>query len=166
MNSNHSEEELDADSAAGYHIPEEGQEHLDGLPNNDNVAHQRKSTFPTFPNSCGKKSAAWADPDDQNIHVSLASDKRLRKLRDGPQEDTIGGRDYEARLRRQYVFCFVYQKRVTDSKLALDMKRCILPLSGLSHLVTGFIGGNDEELPNLQSPWKLDRKQREVSQTF
>ncbi|KAF8584954.1 WD40 repeat-like protein [Ramaria rubella] len=46
--------------------------------------------------------AAWDDPDDQNVQVSLASDKRLRKLRDAPLEDVVGGREYEARLRRQY----------------------------------------------------------------
>ncbi|EPQ61287.1 WD40 repeat-like protein [Gloeophyllum trabeum ATCC 11539] len=50
----------------------------------------------------GRKAPAWTDPDDQQIQVSLASNKRLRKLRDAPTEDTVGGREYERRLRRQF----------------------------------------------------------------
>lgn len=49
-----------------------------------------------------RKAPAWVDPDDTNIQVSLTSHTRLRKLRDAPAEDTIGGREYERRLRRQY----------------------------------------------------------------
>jgi len=49
-----------------------------------------------------KKGPAWVDPDDLDVQVSLASDKRLRKLRDTAAEDEIGGRDYERRLRRQF----------------------------------------------------------------
>lgn len=50
----------------------------------------------------GRKAPAWADPDDSNLTVSLASDKRLRKLRDAVAEDAVGGREYERRLRRQF----------------------------------------------------------------
>lgn len=49
-----------------------------------------------------RKAPAWVDPDDANIQVSLNSHTRLRKLRDAPAEDTVGGREYERRLRRQY----------------------------------------------------------------
>lgn len=49
-----------------------------------------------------KKGPAWIDPDDLDVQVSLASDKRLRKLRDTAAEDEVGGRDYERRLRRQF----------------------------------------------------------------
>jgi U3 small nucleolar RNA-associated protein 18 len=52
--------------------------------------------------SKGRKTPAWTDPDDITLQVSLASDKRLRKLRDAPSEDAVGGREYERRLRRQY----------------------------------------------------------------
>jgi U3 small nucleolar RNA-associated protein 18 len=48
-----------------------------------------------------KKAPAWVDPDDAELKVSLASDNRLRKLRDAPDEDVITGKDYELRLRRQ-----------------------------------------------------------------
>ncbi|KAI0761625.1 WD40-repeat-containing domain protein [Trametes elegans] len=49
-----------------------------------------------------RKPSAWADDDDAAIEVSLATDKRRRKLRDGVAEDTVAGRDYERRLRRQF----------------------------------------------------------------
>lgn len=49
-----------------------------------------------------RKAPAWTDPDDTTLQVSLASDTRLRKLRDAPSEDAVDGRDYERRLRRQY----------------------------------------------------------------
>lgn len=50
----------------------------------------------------GRKAPAWTDPDDITLQISLASDNRLRKLRDAPSEDAVGGREYESRLRRQY----------------------------------------------------------------
>lgn len=49
-----------------------------------------------------KMGPAWVDIDDVDVQVSLASDKRLRKLRDTAAEDEISGRDYERRLRRQF----------------------------------------------------------------
>ncbi|KAH9982109.1 WD40-repeat-containing domain protein [Lactifluus volemus] len=58
-------------------------------------------SVPHLPKS--RKAPAWTDPDDASLEVSLASSARLRKLRDAPDEDTIGGREYERRLRRQYV---------------------------------------------------------------
>jgi len=58
------------------------------------------STEPILPK--GRNAPAWTDPDDINLQVSLASDSRLRKLRDAPSEDTVGGREYESRLRRQF----------------------------------------------------------------
>lgn len=48
------------------------------------------------------KSSAWADPDDEELRVSIASDKRLRKLRVEESEDVITGNEYENRLRRQF----------------------------------------------------------------
>ncbi|EFQ98990.1 U3 small nucleolar RNA-associated protein 18 [Nannizzia gypsea CBS 118893] len=46
--------------------------------------------------------AAWEDSDDDRIRVSLADNERLRKLRLHEGEDVIGGREYIARLRRQF----------------------------------------------------------------
>jgi U3 small nucleolar RNA-associated protein 18 len=55
------------------------------------------------PNPKSRKAPAWTDPDDASLEVSLASSARLRKLRDAPEEDAINGREYERRLRRQFV---------------------------------------------------------------
>ncbi|KAF8761986.1 WD40 repeat-like protein [Rhizoctonia solani] len=49
-----------------------------------------------------RKKAAWVDPDDIQLDISIASDRRLRKLRDSTVEDTISGKEYESRLRRQF----------------------------------------------------------------
>jgi len=47
--------------------------------------------------------AAWADPADEPLTISLANSyPRLRKLRDAPDEDVISGKEYESRLRRQF----------------------------------------------------------------
>ncbi|KAI0307447.1 WD40-repeat-containing domain protein [Multifurca ochricompacta] len=51
----------------------------------------------------GRKAPAWVDPDDASLEVSLSSSTRLRKLRDAPDEDVINGREYERRLRRQFM---------------------------------------------------------------
>jgi U3 small nucleolar RNA-associated protein 18 len=48
-----------------------------------------------------RKQAAWVDPDDNQLDISIASDRRLRKLRDSAVEDTISGKEYQSRLRRQ-----------------------------------------------------------------
>ena len=47
------------------------------------------------------KGPAWTNSDDAAVQISLASNKRLRKLRDTASEDSVGGRDYKRRLRRQ-----------------------------------------------------------------
>lgn len=56
----------------------------------------------TLPPPKARKAPAWVDEDDNTLQVSLADNKRLRKLREGPSEDVVGGRDYERRLRRQF----------------------------------------------------------------
>ncbi|CAG8767588.1 3155_t:CDS:2, partial [Acaulospora colombiana] len=43
----------------------------------------------------------WTDPDDETLRISIASDKRLRKLREDASEDVILGNEYEKRLRKQ-----------------------------------------------------------------
>ncbi|KAG6371535.1 WD40-repeat-containing domain protein [Boletus reticuloceps] len=58
--------------------------------------------LPHEPETVDDTAITESDPDDSNIQVSLTSHTRLRKLRDAPAEDTVGGREYERRLRRQY----------------------------------------------------------------
>ena len=54
------------------------------------------------PAHSSKRKPAWSDPSDVHVSISLANDKRLRKLRDAPTEDIVDGVDYERRLRRKY----------------------------------------------------------------
>jgi U3 small nucleolar RNA-associated protein 18 len=56
---------------------------------------------PTVQPSTRKKTAVWSDAADTRVTVSLATDKRLRKLRDAPTEDEVTGKVYETKLRRQ-----------------------------------------------------------------
>ncbi|KAG8986186.1 hypothetical protein FRB90_004163, partial [Tulasnella sp. 427] len=48
------------------------------------------------------KTSAWEDHSDAAVTISLKNDKRLRKLRETPEDDKIGGRRYEANLRQQF----------------------------------------------------------------
>lgn len=50
----------------------------------------------------GRGPAAWVDSDDDRIMVSLASNPRLRKLRNTELEDLVNGREYTKRLRQQF----------------------------------------------------------------
>lgn len=47
------------------------------------------------------RQAAWFDPADEQLTVSLKDVSRLRKLRTTADEDVVSGLDYEGRLRRQ-----------------------------------------------------------------
>ncbi|KAI9750267.1 MAG: hypothetical protein M1835_001419, partial [Candelina submexicana] len=50
----------------------------------------------------GDNAPAWEDSDDERIMVSLASNPRLRKLRNTEAEDVVNGKEYIKRLRRQF----------------------------------------------------------------
>ncbi|KZT61781.1 WD40 repeat-like protein [Calocera cornea HHB12733] len=52
--------------------------------------------------SSAKKKPAWTDPSDATLNISLSTSNRLRKLRTSADEDTVSGREYELRLRRQF----------------------------------------------------------------
>lgn len=45
---------------------------------------------------------AWEDSDDERIAISLQSHQRLRKLRTTENEDSVTGKEYVQRLRKQY----------------------------------------------------------------
>ena len=91
---------------------------------------------PTLPEPKGrKKGPAWADPDDLGVQVSLASNKRLRKLRDTAAEDEIGGRDYERRLRRQFEKLNPTPKWASDARKkrsTVKRRRSVSPSSSVS----------------------------------
>lgn len=161
----HVDDEQDADFAANAHVWEEAIEQ-DDRPLSTALG-SNKSAAPSLLNARSKKTAAWADPDDQNIQVSLASDKRLRKLRGGPQEDQIGGRDYEARLRRQYGFGLSVQCIVLILIAYVPGTReCTLFQNGQRQLETEFTKGNGDALHNRQNLWCLNQTPRHPSLMF
>ena len=82
-----------------------------------------------------KKGPAWVDPDDLDVQVSLASNKRLRKLRDTAAEDEVGGRDYERRLRRQFEKLNPTPQWASDARRkrsTVKRRRSISPSSSVS----------------------------------
>ncbi|KAF5376864.1 hypothetical protein D9615_007267 [Tricholomella constricta] len=99
----------DAASDAGRDDEENSEEDSDITQDHESDAESSSSsssapriepTAPTNPLLKPRKPPAWTDPSDPPT-VSLSA-PRLRKLRDAPTEESLSGRDYEARLRRQY----------------------------------------------------------------
>ncbi|KAF1830940.1 U3 small nucleolar RNA-associated protein-like protein [Decorospora gaudefroyi] len=45
---------------------------------------------------------AWEDSDDERLVISLASVPQLKKLRETAEDDTVNGKEYARRLRKQY----------------------------------------------------------------
>ena len=96
------------------------------------------------------QTVAWQDEDDANLEVSLASNKRRRKLRDTLAEDSIDGHEYEKRLRRQFEkinptpdWAAAARKRMNDSapakrrRLSSDSEDEEDKTSGLGDLLAG-----------------------------
>ncbi|KDQ51306.1 hypothetical protein JAAARDRAFT_199145 [Jaapia argillacea MUCL 33604] len=101
-------DEVESDEASGSQASdrdsddEHSQESDDESVNSENPPQDPSSSHPPLKITSNKhKPPAWQDPDDTALQVSLFS-SRLRKLRDAPDEDSVGGREYERRLRRQY----------------------------------------------------------------
>lgn len=61
------------------------------------------------------RQAAWFDPADEELQISLQGEKRLRKLRDAAAEDVVSGLEYESRLRRQCVYRHLLSSIVAES---------------------------------------------------
>ncbi|KZT09564.1 WD40 repeat-like protein [Laetiporus sulphureus 93-53] len=96
-----SENGSDADEVRqGSSYDEEEEEEEDSADEDDVVVATETPSF--LLRSSKKKGPAWIDPDDPDLQVSLANDKRLRKLRDAAVEDMLRGKEYERRLRRQF----------------------------------------------------------------
>ncbi|PWW79946.1 WD40 repeat-like protein [Tuber magnatum] len=78
---------------------------------------------------------AWQDSDDEMLTVSLANRGLLRKLRDTETEDLISGKEYSARLRRQFERIYpVPEWAISDP----DRKRVGLDGAG--------VGSSDEDM--------------------
>ena len=96
--------ETDGDDDIGKYNAESEKEN-EGVPADEDAPEEPSSSgAPAFLTRTAKsrKKSAWIDPDDATLTVSLATTKRLRKLRDAPSEDVVGGVQYEARLRREF----------------------------------------------------------------
>ncbi|KAM0755857.1 WD40 repeat-like protein [Meredithblackwellia eburnea MCA 4105] len=73
--------------------------------------------------TANRRKAAWFDPADEELTVSLKNVKRLRKLRNDAEEDVVGGLEYEGRLRRQYEKLHPAPAWVTEARKRLSKKR-------------------------------------------
>ena len=67
----------------------------------ENRASAQKSKPKPKVKSTNLRQAAWFDPADEDLSVSLKDVSRLRKLRTAADEDIVSGLDYESRLRKQ-----------------------------------------------------------------
>lgn len=105
----------DSTGGASLDVPESGEEHAGGSEEEELIEGDRgeedmdeemvvdsEKIASTSTAVNGRKVPAWIDPDDNSLNVSLASNRRLRKLRDTVEEDTVGGKEYERKLRRQF----------------------------------------------------------------
>ncbi|KAF9231599.1 WD40-repeat-containing domain protein [Melanogaster broomeanus] len=102
----------------------------DGTFDNAVTDHDPETSSGDALRSTVRKAPAWVDPDDANVQVSLASNNRLRKLRDAPSEDSVGGREYERRLRRQYERINPTPQWASKARKKLHPKRRRSSLSG------------------------------------
>lgn len=102
------EEDLEADTFTNNVEEEEdgySSSSSSGSSSSSSSSNSSNGGFKSKTQSSSKKSKArkpaWFDPDDALVQVSLSTDKRLRKLRRGVEEDVVGGKDLESRLRTQ-----------------------------------------------------------------
>ena len=92
--------------------------------------------------------AAWVDPDDEPLTISLVnSNPRVRKLRDAPDEDVISGKEYESRLRRQFERINPQPLWATKARKAVRQRRKQDASSGEESQE----GGEEEEVHDLVS---------------
>ncbi|THU92609.1 hypothetical protein K435DRAFT_209003 [Dendrothele bispora CBS 962.96] len=71
----------------------------DDAPSSSSSSHQKSHPKP---NPKSGTAPAWHGPSDPSTSISLSSSKRLCKLRNAPDENELGAREYESRLRRQF----------------------------------------------------------------
>ena len=149
------DEDRDVESDPDPRTPNTGSER-------DSEEESEAELAPVLPKpSSKKKGPAWVDPDDLDVQVSLASNKRLRKLRDTAAEDEIGGRDYERRLRRQFEKLNPTPKWASDARKkrsTVKRRRSVSPTSSVSEedvdLLTstgGILEGKERRSRTLSS---------------
>lgn len=90
---------------------------------------------------------AWQDSDDEMLTISLANRGLLRKLRDTESEDLISGKEYSARLRRQFERIYPVPEWAAASGGSDRRRRKRVGLDGSSsdEEMGGVEEGGDEE---------------------
>ena len=90
---------------------------------------------------------AWQDSDDEMLTISLANRGLLRKLRDTESEDLISGKEYSARLRRQFERIYPVPEWAAASGGSDRRRRKRVGLDGSSsdEEMGGMEEGGDEE---------------------
>jgi U3 small nucleolar RNA-associated protein 18 len=88
------------DQQAGDSSSSSDSESDSGSESSSSASSYHSDDFGASRKSQGKK-PAWTDPDDGDLEVDIAAQSRLRKLRRTVDEEVVGGRDYEGRLRAQ-----------------------------------------------------------------
>ncbi|KAL8290055.1 hypothetical protein RQP46_002994 [Phenoliferia psychrophenolica] len=89
--------------------------------------------------SNSRRKAAWHDPADETLTVSLKDARRLRKLRTSASEDLVGGLEYEGRLRRQF------EKLHPAPAWAVEARRKIVKKRARAAKESGDEAGSAEE---------------------
>ncbi|ORY75998.1 WD40-repeat-containing domain protein [Leucosporidium creatinivorum] len=84
------------------------------------------------------RQAAWFDPADEQLTVSLKDVSRLRKLRTTADEDVVSGLDYEGRLRRQFEKMHPAPAWATEARRKVLKKRA-------KGAASGRAGAEDED---------------------
>lgn len=95
------------DTGAVKSRSERNEESNDDSDSDDEMQSDRRSEAPVTPKTRDSlrpkaNGPVWEDPDDQQLQISISSDRRLRKLRIDQSEDVITGSEYEQRLRQQF----------------------------------------------------------------
>ncbi|GJN92625.1 hypothetical protein Rhopal_005660-T1 [Rhodotorula paludigena] len=88
------------------------------------------------------RQAAWHDPADEALQVSLQGQKRLRKLRDAAAEDVVSGLEYESRLRRQFEKLHPPPQWATDARRKILRRRAAAAQHGGNAAL--LIGGDSD----------------------
>ncbi|KAK4703047.1 U3 small nucleolar RNA-associated protein 18, partial [Phenoliferia sp. Uapishka_3] len=104
-----------------------------------------------------RRKAAWHDPADENLTVSLKDVKRLRKLRNDATEDIVGGPEYEGRLRRQF------EKLHPAPAWAVDARRKIMKKRARAAKESGDEDDADED---KSDDGESDDAEEEVANLF
>lgn len=96
-----------------------------------------------------ERKVAWVDSDDERLRISLASNTRLRKLRNFEGEDWVNGAEYIKRLRRQYERLHPQPGWVTSANNAQAKRRKRRPSLGDDSTTDEEIASDEEAYEDI-----------------